>query len=264
MKKTMIATGIILLALYLAVLIFFFLKQESILFHPSKTSAKFSYNFPYTFEEVYFKTPAEGNIHALKFNVEDPKGIVLYFHGNAGNLEDWGWVYQNFVKHQYDVLVIDYRSFGKSTGQLSEANMHSDAAFIYQKLKAEYQEENIVVYGRSIGTGVATRLAAEQKPKLLILETPYFNIEDLAKPMLPFLPVKYLLKYRFESNKFITQVDAPIYILHGTADNVVPYASGQKLFELVKDEASFTTFEKGTHSNLATFKDYHILMENIL
>lgn len=256
--------AVILISLYLIIVLFFYLKQESILFHPVETKQSVQYNFPQPFEEVFYKTPNKGNIHALKFKVEKPKGVVLYFHGNAGNLEDWGWVYQNFVKYNYNVVVIDYRSFGKSTGKLSEANFHSDAAFIYNKLKAEYLEENIVVYGRSIGTGVAVRLAAEQKPKLLLLETPYYNIEDLAKNIVPFLPLKYLLKYKFESNKYITEVKSPIYILHGTADNVVPYSSGQKLFELVKDKASFTTFENGTHSNLATFEEYDLLVGKVL
>ena len=254
----------ILVSLYLIVLLFFYLKQESILFHPSVTKQNKQYNFPQAFEEVFYKTPNQGNIHALKFSVEKPKGVILYFHGNAGNLEDWGWVYQNFVKYNYDVLIIDYRTFGKSTGTLSEANFHSDAAFVYEELKSEYQEENLVVYGRSIGTGIATRLAATQNPKLLILETPYYNIEDLARNMVPFLPVKYLLKYKFESNKYITQVKDPIYILHGTSDNVVPYKSGKKLYELVKDKAHFTTFENGTHSNLATFGAYDLLIKNLL
>lgn len=259
----MIIVGI-LLSIYLIVLLFFYFKQESILFHPSETEQSFKYNFPQPFQELFYSTPNQGNIHALKFKAKNTKGLVLYFHGNAGSLEDWGWVYQNFIAQHYDVLVIDYRSFGKSTGKLSETNFHSDAAFIYNKQKSEYDEKNIVIYGRSIGTGIATKLAANHNPKILILETPYFNIEDLARKIVPFLPLKLVLKYKFESNKYITKVKAPIFILHGSADQVVPYQSGQKLFELVKDNAKFVHFEKGTHSNLATFDKYHSLLSEIL
>ena len=105
---------------------------------------------------------------------------------------DWAWVYQNFVNLNYDVLVLDYRKFGKSTGNWSEENFINDAQYVYNELKKNYKENEIVIYGRSIGTGIATQLAANNQPKALILETPYYNIEDLAKRMLPIFPVKYL------------------------------------------------------------------------
>ncbi|MGB0885146.1 MAG: alpha/beta hydrolase [Chitinophagales bacterium] len=262
--KKMLYILIVPLVLYFIIMLFFYKMQESFLFHPVKTEANFKYQFPNTFEEKYFETPNNGNIHGLYFNAEKSKGIVLYWHGNAGNLEDWAWVYQNFVNLNYDVLVLDYRKFGKSTGNWSEENFINDAQYVYNELKKNYKENEIVIYGRSIGTGIATQLAANNQPKALILETPYYSIEDLAKRMLPIFPVKYLLKYRFESNLFITKVSAPIYILHGTKDNVVPYKSGKKLYNLVKQNTRFTTFEAGTHSNLATYSLYHSLLQEIL
>lgn len=264
MKKIMIVTALVLLGLYVLMLLFFYLKQESILFYPSLTAQDFKYQFPVNFEEKFYDTPNDGRVHSLRFKVENPKGIIFYLHGNAGNLEDWGWVYQNFAKFGYDTEIIDYRTFGKSTGKLSEANMHADANAIYESLKNEYPESQIVIYGRSIGTGIATQLAAKHSPKMLILETPYYNIEDLAKRMAGFLPVKHLLKFKFESNQYITKIKVPIFILHGTLDEVVPYQSGQKLFELVKDHAKFFTFKNGTHANLATFAEYDLFLNEVL
>lgn len=264
MKKAMIILAVVLIILYLIILLFFYHKQEALLFHPSKTAQDFQYKYPTAFEEKFYETPNQGKIHTLYFKAENPKGVILYFHGNAGNLEDWGWVYQNFVKLNYDIEIIDYRTFGKSTGKLSEKNFHTDAKFIFNKLKENYKEENIVIYGRSIGTGIATKLASETKSKILILETPYFNIADLVNSIVPFIPAKLLLKYQFESNKFITKVNAPIYILHGTTDEVIPFKNGQKLFNLVKDKAEFISFENGTHSNLGTFSEFGLFLERVL
>ncbi|MCA9748617.1 MAG: alpha/beta hydrolase, partial [Romboutsia sp.] len=146
----------------------------------------------------------------------------LYMHGNAGSLRDWGWIYKDFVARGYDILLIDYRTYGKSTGKLSEKNMHSDVTFIYDELKKDYQENQIIIYGRSIGTGMATHIASIRKPKGLVLETPYYSIIDIAKRIVPFLFLEPLLKYKFKSFKFLKTVECPIYFLHGTNDNVVP------------------------------------------
>lgn len=264
MKKLIMVVAAVLGFIYLFVVLFFYFKQESFLFYSSKTAQDFDYPFSTHFEEQFYETPNNGKIHSLRFKVNNPKGIILYFHGNAGNLEDWGWVYQNFQDFDYDLEIVDYRNFGKSTGKFTEENLHSDAQFIYDEIKQHYQEEKIVIYGRSIGTGMATKLASENNPKMLILETPFYNIVDLVTKYVPFLPTKLVLKYRFENNKHITNVKAPIYILHGTSDEVVPYQSAEKLFDLVKDKAEFITFENGTHGNLSTFEKYYSFLEKVL
>lgn len=255
---------LILIGLFVLVALFFYTKQESILFHPTKTAKEFQYKFPTNFKEKFYNTPNDGVIHSLHFKAPESKGILFYLHGNAGNLEDWGWVYQQYTSRGFDVEIIDFRTYGKSKGKLSEKNMHNDVAYVYDKLKKEYPENKIIIHGRSLGTGLAAKLASKNQPKALFLETPYYNIMDMAKRMVPFLPVDLLLKYHFKSNEFVKNVTAPIYILHGTADNVVPYASGKKLYDSISEKATMLTFENGTHSNLATFEKYQKFLEDVL
>lgn len=262
MKKAMIVVISILLSLYIIVILFFYLKQESIIFFPVKTKAELRYNFPNKFKEVYYNTANNGKIHSLRFFSENTKGIVLYLHGNAGNLEDWGNVYSQFTSRNYDVVIVDYRTYGKSTGKLTEENIHSDIQYIYDEIKKEFSEKEIVVFGRSLGSGIAVKLASSNKPKALILETPYYSILEIAQKTVPFIPVNLILKFKFESNKYITKVKSPILFLHGKKDQVIPFQSGIKLYNLVKENSSFITFEEGTHSNLSEFGDYNVALDS--
>lgn len=251
--------------IYLGICIFFYLYQESFLFHPRETSGEFVYNFDYPVEEKFYDTPNDGLIHALHFKAQGTsKGLVYYLHGNAGSLRDWGWIYPEFVQRDYDLCIIDYRKYGKSAGKLSEENMHSDVAYVYKELLREYQEENIIVYGRSIGTGMAAFLAANTNPKALVLESPYYSVADIAKKIAPIFPLNLLLKFKFESYKSILKVKCPIYIIHGDNDNVVPFESGEKLYQVAPDKINFYRVTGGQHNDLSSFKDFEAMMGEVL
>ena len=249
--------------LYLVVVVFFYVKQESFIFFPLKTEDNFKYNFNANFKEVFYNTPNNGKIHSLRFYAKNSKGIVLYLHGNAGNIETWASVFPQFISRNYDLLVIDFRTYGKSKGKLSEKNFYSDVEYIYKEIQKEFPEEKIIIYGRSLGTGMAVKLCSENNPKSLILESPYYSLASLVKKTMPFLPINFMLKYKFESNKYIRKVKCPIYILHGKKDEVVPFESGKKLYDLVKDKATFIEFEEGTHSNISSFTEYDSIMDMI-
>ncbi len=239
--------------------------QEKLLFLPSVLGQEYQYQFNHNFEELNFETDDGAVLNAIHFKIKNPKGVMLYFHGNAGDLSRWGTIAEFFVEKHYDVLIMDYRTFGKSKGKLSENVFYSDAQLFYDYLKAHYNEDDITLYGRSLGTGIATYLASENKPKQLILETPYYNMADVGKSRFPFLPVKTLLKYQFPTNAFIKSVSCPVTMFHGTNDQVVPYSSAEKLFkEVTKENISFITIEGGNHNDLINFEDYHKVIENVL
>ncbi|MDD7888189.1 alpha/beta hydrolase [Flavivirga sp. 57AJ16] len=238
--------------------------QEKMLFHPTVLSQDFKFEFSYPFEELFFKTDDHAVINAVHFKTENPKGVVLYFHGNAGDLSRWGIITGFFVEKQYDVLVMDYRTFGKSTGKLSEAALYNDSEYCYNYLKKYYSESDITVYGRSLGTGIATYVASKNNPKQLILETPYYSITDVAKSKFPIFPVKYLLKYKLPSYRFITKINCPISIFHGTNDQVVPYKSAKELFEVAPTQTVFTTIKGGNHGNLSTYEAFLKGMNRVL
>lgn len=254
---------IILFGLYVMIGYALYFFQEKILFLPTTLEQDYQYQFDYPFEELFLNTDNDATINALHFKAENPKGVILYFHGNAGDLSRWGKITEYFAEKNYDVLVMDYRTYGKSVGKLSEDAMYKDAQYCYDYLLKHYSENEIILYGRSLGTGIASYLASKNRPKQLILETPYYSILDVAEHRFPVFPVKQLLKYRFPTFQYLPKVECPVTIIHGTADSVVPYSSGKKLSELEK-EINFITIEGGGHNNLVEFEGYHKAIDNVL
>lgn len=264
-KKSVKKILILLIGLYVMIGTSLYLLQEKILFRPTVLAQDYVYNFDSNFEELFLKPDGEAVINALHFKAENPKGVILYFHGNAGDLSRWGLITEYFVDKHYDVFVMDYRTYGKSTGPLSEAALYQDAQYCYDYLKSRYSENQITLYGRSLGTGMATYVASKNQPKQLILETPYYNLEDLAKHRFPIFPMKYLMRYRLASHEYIAQARCPIAMVHGTEDRVVPFVSGKKLFSVAPRELStFTIVENGNHNNLIQFDAYHQMIDDLL
>ncbi|WP_246067770.1 alpha/beta hydrolase [Changchengzhania lutea] len=239
--------------------------QEKLFFFPTVLEENYVYEFNYGFEELNLIASDGAKLNAVHFKVENPKGVILYFHGNAGDLQRWGTIGEYFVEKNYDLLIMDYRTYGKSSGKLSEAVFYSDAQLFYEYLKGDYNESDITLYGRSLGTGIATYVAGKNNPKQLILETPYYSILDVAKHRFPMLPIEKLLQYKFPSYKFIKDVECPITIFHGTDDGIVPYASGRKLFTAASlSKTTFVTIQNGDHNNLIEFDLYHTRINEIL
>ncbi len=261
-KRKIKQAGFGLLVIYLMIGTALYFLQEKILFRPTVLNRTHVFKFSHPFEELFLKTDDHAVINALHFKSEESKGVILYFHGNAGDLSRWGKITEYFVEKNYDVLVMDYR---KSTGALSEHALYSDAQLCYDFLKELYAEKDISVYGRSLGTGIATYIASKNKPKQLILETPYFDIPDVAKHRFPFFAVKSLLHYKLPTNEFVQNVTCKISMLHGTDDYVVPLTSGEKLFKVAPQNlASFTVIENGGHNDLIKFDSYHLKIKEIL
>lgn len=263
-KKRLKRLIIVLLGLYVMIASALYFLQEKMLFLPTTLEQDYQYQFNYPFEELFFRTDEEAIINAVHFKAKNPKGVILYFHGNAGDLSRWGTITEYFVEKNYDVLIMDYRTYGKSSGKLSEEAFYKDAQFCYDYLLDQYSENEITLYGRSLGTGIASYLASQNQPKQLILETPYFSILDVAKHRFPLFPVKQLLNYHFPTYQYLPYVTSPITIIHGTDDSIVPYTSGKKLLELNLENLSFTTIEGGDHNNLVEFETYHTTVEIIL
>lgn len=243
------------------------LLQERMIFLGVPLSDNHRYRFEWPHTEFFISTPDGGRINALHFQVKKPKGTVVYYHGNAGNLQRWGEVTSLFPKLGYNLLVMDYRGYGKSRGLRNEEFLLQDAVRFYHYAIEQlgYREEEIIVYGRSLGSSFATYVASRESPACLVLETPFYNLTDVAKARFPFLPVDRLLKYRFRSDQYIADVRCPITIYHGTGDRVVPHASGYKLFRVAdSDRISFYSIKGGRHNNLGEFPAYVNTIEDVL
>jgi pimeloyl-ACP methyl ester carboxylesterase len=257
---TLITVPAVIIGIFAALYYF----QEFMVFHPEILPFEHEYKFDQPFEERNFVMDKGVVLNALHFKNGNPKGLIFYVHGNAGNLDGWGQRAEHFTRYGYDVFMYDFRTYGKSTGRIkNERMMHREAKTLYAELLREYAESDIVVYGTSLGTGIATQLAANQAPKLLLLETPYYNFYQVARYHYPYIPNSVILKYNFNTNKHIVKVKCPVNLFHGTSDVVIPYESSERLVALSPNIKLFT-FEKGLHSNLATFDEYHEALEKVL
>lgn len=256
---------IVIASLYVLVFIGLYFLQEKMIFMPDSLPQDFTYNFPGNFEEINLKTEDGAKLNALHFKVENPKGVVLYFHGNAGELSRWGIVVQKFVDLQYDVLVMDFRTYGKSTGKLSQIELYNDAQLFYDYLFQSYFEDEISVYGRSLGTTFATYVAAKNHPKQLILEAPFYSLDDVAGHRFPIYPVSWFLKFHFPTYQYFSEVSCPITIFHGTEDSVVNYKNSEKLSKIkTKEKLNFIIIPEGTHHNLDDYAVYKKTLNSIL
>ena len=240
-----------------------YLAQERLIFFPERDSTGTPYAFGVPAEELFL--PVEGaQLHALLFRAPEPRGVILYLHGNAGSLRTWGAVAPDPVAYGYDVLMVDYRGYGQSTGRIAgEGELHADMAAVYARLATRYPEEQIVLYGRSLGSGLATQLAAEQRPRLLILESPYHSMEAIARRQFALVP-PFLLKYPLRTYQWVGQVRCPVVIVHGTADAVVPFADGERLAASVNASLRFHPVEGGGHNDLGRFPAYQAAIDEAL
>lgn len=256
---------IILIALYIFILLGFYFFQENIIFQPKKISEDYGYEFDKDFEELNLEISNDAFLNAVHFKVHKPKGIILYFHGNKGNLKRWGNIVKPLTDYNYDVFIMDYRGYGKSKGLRTEKKMYSDAQACYDYVSKLYKEPNIVVYGRSLGGTFATFVASQNNPKQLILEATFYSMTEVIHNKLPILPYDELLKFKFETDKFIADVKAPTIIFHGNEDQLVSIDLGKKLYEKSnKENTEFTEIDGATHHNIGEFEEYRNSLQKIL
>lgn len=257
----------IALVVYLAVFGIAVLFQRFIILHPAKLDRKYAFEFKYG-QEFNISPLPKIDLNALLFTTQDTakKGVVFYLHGNSHNIKVWGRFAEQFNSRGYDVIMFDYRSFGKSNGRLDEENILSDAQLVLKDIQRRYAPRNIVIYGRSLGTAPATKLAMDNVVKMLILETPYTSIPDIAWSHLPIYPYSKVSEFILPIKDWIGQVKCPVYMFHGTDDQIVPYSHSLKLVELLKKkpEDVLTTLPGGRHRGLDKFKEYQTRLDEIL
>lgn len=242
---------LIILAVYVIAGIALYFLQEKFLFHPGKLPGDYAYNFGVPFKEINLPVNKEKTLSIIQFKTSDSlcKRVVLYFHGNRKNIARYAPYAPNFTRHNYEVWMIDYPGFGKTTGRRTEEVIYEDAAILYQMARARFSKDSIIIYGKSIGTGIAAQLASVKDCKKLILETPYYSIDALARHYAFIYPVSWMLRYHFPSHEYLGKVESPVTIFHGTDDEVIPYAQSEKLVN-ENPAIKLVTIEGGKHNNL--------------
>jgi pimeloyl-ACP methyl ester carboxylesterase len=178
------------------------------------------------------------------------KPVYLYFHGKEGSLRQRVRPIQSMAAGGSGVLAIDYRGFGASSGEPTEAGLYEDGEAAYNWLRARVAASRIILVGESLGTGVAVWLAAREPAAALILKAPFTSAADVAAERYPFVPVRWFMKDQFRSDRFIGAVHMPVLIQHGERDNVVPVAYGKRLFVLANEPKQFRLYPDAGHNDL--------------
>jgi len=262
--KRLIKIAVCILGVFVLLygLLFFF--QEKLVFHPQKLDKNYQFKFEQDFEEINIKSKDGKVLNGLLFKSEDSQGLIFYLHGNAGSLASWGNIAKTYTELNYDIFIIDYRGYGKSEGKItSQEQLFQDNQIAYDELKKRYNEDEIIVIGFSIGTGMASNLASTNNPKLLILKAPYYNLTDMIQHIHPMIPT-FNLKYRFETNEYLKSCRMPVIIFHGDQDEIIYYGSSLKLKEEFKTQDTLIILDGQGHNGITRNEDYKIELKKIL
>ena len=251
-----ITMGLLLTGLY------FF--QESLIFPAQQLPGDFQFESDIPFSEGFLEAKDGARLNFLRLKAKEPKGIIVYYHGNGGSLERWKDIVSPFTDMGWDILVWDYRGYGKSTGKRTSEALYDDAQQIYVKALEWFEEDNILVYGRSMGTTFATYVSARNNPSVLVLESPFYSLQSLVKEKYSILPIYRFLKFELPTFSFAAAVSSPVYLFHGTEDDVVPYEQGAALWSEFGSLGEFITIEGGDHNNLSETLIYQQKLTELL
>ena len=256
----------IILVIYVLGGIALYFLQDYILFRPVSLKREHTYNFPEIHKDINIPINENSNLNIVQFLSTDTitRGVVLYFHGNKKNISWYAKYSPYFTKHGYEVWMIDYPGFGKSTGKFTEQNLYDWADQLYKFAISKFNTNNIIVYGKSMGTGIAAHLASVQACKKLILETPYYNFPSVLKQYFPFYPVDLMIHYEIPTHRYLQNVAAPVAIFHGTDDGVIRYKNAERLKKFLKPGDEFITVKGGNHNDLLNFKETVDKLDSLL
>ncbi|MDW3650111.1 MAG: alpha/beta fold hydrolase [Bacteroidia bacterium] len=219
--------GLLLLPLLVWTGLFFF--QEKLIFKPTQLASSYAYTFDIVFEDVHIPVAENIRLHGILFKADSSKGVVLYFHGNKGKLDEIGKGSDFYLKEGLDVLYINYRGYGLSEGKIrEEEDLLNDGQAVYDYLADRYGEENILLTGISIGSGIAAYLASQNKPKALLMIAPYASFRSLLQEKMKWVP-PFIWKYTLPSDEFLADVNCPVSIFHGEEDQMIPFHHAQAL-----------------------------------
>lgn len=264
--------NIIILVLCFSVLllvlgVLFYLFQHKILFRPEKLPEDFEFSYDgLDTREFILKPEKDVVIDTLHFKSanDKPKGVVFYLKGNTKSIKGWGKFAIDFTNLGWDVVMVDYRGFGKSKGKISDASIKSDIQYVYDKIKRFVNERDIVVYGRSLGTGYASMIAANNNPKMLVLTSPFYSYKKAVHTFLPYLPMNLFGRFSLPVSTYLRRVRCPIKIIHGTNDRLFSFKTIVKLSKENYEKTRLYTILNAGHLNIHKYREYHIVLKEIL
>lgn len=238
--------------LYGTICAYVFFMQGRLIYYPNLPSRELTASprdIGLEYEDVTITTSDDIRLHGWFVPTQQERGVVLFFHGNAGNISHRLDSIEIFHDLGLSSLIIDYRGYGKSQGKVTEQGTYLDAEAAWQYLtrKRNIPAENIVIFGRSLGGAIAAYLAARQQPGALILESSFTSVPDMGVHLYPILPVRLLSRFSYDTKAALQSVTCPVLVIHSPDDEIIPYVNGRKLFETAKEPKSFLEM-RGDHN----------------
>lgn len=255
----------IILIAYACIGIAAYYLQDKVLFHPEPLPSDYTFQFDISFTEMNIPVNQEDTVSLISFHPPGrSKGTLIYYHGNMKNIEYYFPQIKDLVARGYEVWVPDYPGYGKSRGGRTEKKMLDQAMLVYKKAASVTSPDSIIIYGKSLGTGIAAYVASNASPRLLILETPYYSIPELFRFYLPVYPVKQMSNYQIPTYLFLQSVSSRVIMFHGTEDEVIPFKNAVKLEKFMKPGDLFIPIKGGRHNNLPSSSQYQEILQREL
>lgn len=240
--------------LYATVIGLLWWKQELLLFQPQVLPASHRFALDPDVKEAWVDVPG-ARLNALHLQHPQPRGLVFFLHGNAGSLQNWFVNLDLYRQAQFDLYMLDYRGYGKSTGQIeSEAQLHADVLAAWNSIAPRYSGLKRVIFGRSLGTGLAAQLGVQVQPELTVLASPYFSMQALAAEHYPWVPQR-VLRYPLRTDLSLPLLRGPVLLVHGSQDTLIDPRHSQRLVALRPGTLS-SLVEGAAHNDLQRWPAY--------
>lgn len=247
--STIIWIIIIILSIYILLSVYLFAFQSRQVYFPDRVLITDPSSMGFDFEKISLKTEDGINLSAWYIPSENARGVILFCHGNAGNISHRLESIQIFNRLRLDVFIFDYRGYGQSDGKPTEVGTYMDSESAWRFLVEERQisPNSIIVFGRSLGGAIATWLSHKHTPGALILESTFTSATDIATKMYPYLPMRLLLRFNYNTVDYLEKVACPVLVVHSPDDEIMPFSHGKHLFDIAKEPKDFLEIS-GTHN----------------
>lgn len=249
----------------------YYFRQEAVLFHPSRLSPQHEFQFDRPFEEHRIEVEPGVELSALLFEADvstgestGPRRAVLYLHGNAGDLQSWGWHADLYAEAGYDFIAIDYRGYGKSDGRIrSEAELHADIEHTWEWVERRYDPGHVIVIGYSLGSALAAPVACRHEAAGLVLLAPFSSVSALARRAVPFVPMS-VLRYPLRTDRVLADCRVPVTIFHGLGDRTIPFSESERLMKILGSRGRLVALSAAGHQDIADDPTFQREMRELL
>lgn len=240
----------IIICLYIVIVIAVYFFQPGLIFFPEREIYTTPDKSGFAYENIAFFAKDKTKLSGWFIPAVNSKGVILFCHGNAGNISHRMESIQIFNKIGFDVFIFDYRGYGESKGKPSEKGCYLDAeaAWNYLIEQKKYSSDDIIIFGRSLGGTIASWLAQIHTPRKIILESTFTSVQDLGAELYPYLPIKYISRFDFNAIDYIQNVKCPVLIIHSRDDEIIPFTHGKKLYKYANEPKYFFEIQ-GSHND---------------